>query len=343
MWEFAYITDYENAFGDKTFKLWRSLKQDHVFNSPELIRTWIDCFTKIHKIDILWILGSHPDGNKSLWPLVIWHRNWKNAFMRVLMPAGGGDFDYHSPMFMNPLNEEGKNEYFSDLIEALKKRGNFDELVFSGIPDKMLPSDCGKWIKDDICPYMDLTVFQNEEDLLKFFKTNLRKNLQRRWRRLSELGTVELVDFKTWKDASLEFDAYMSAHAARWPNAYVVHGFHKALLTDEMLAGPVSFTALRVGDQTVAWHLGFEDNDCFYYYRSAVNPDFYLYSPGNLHLWQLVKRAIDRGLKVYDHLRGEELYKDGWSNGVQYVNSLHVNGPGFGSKLRRLLYNLRKR
>ena len=53
----------------------------------------------------------------------------------------------------------------------------------------------------------------------------------------------------------------------------------------------------------------FEDEEGFYLYNSAFDPDMIQLSPGNVMLSLLIERAIAEGKHVFDFLKGDERYK----------------------------------
>ena len=70
------------------------------------------------------------------------------------------------------------------------------------------------------------------------------------------------------------------------------------------------------GDPAVDGHdrpasaiFSFEDEQGFYLYNSAFEPELRTLSPGNVMLSHLIERAIERGLLIFDFLKGDETYK----------------------------------
>ena len=55
--------------------------------------------------------------------------------------------------------------------------------------------------------------------------------------------------------------------------------------------------------------ISFEDDEGFYLYNSAFEPDLRHLSPGNVVLSHLIERSIGQGKKVFDFLKGDETYK----------------------------------
>ena len=66
---------------------------------------------------------------------------------------------------------------------------------------------------------------------------------------------------------------------------------------------------LTAGGRPVAGAFSFEDEDAYYLYNSAYEPDEAAASPGVMLLWCLVHRAIEDGRRVFDFLKGNEEYK----------------------------------
>ncbi len=159
---------------------------------------------------------------------------------------------------------------------------------------------------------------------MKFFKTSLRGDLRRQMRRLEEIGPLKFKEYNSWEEIPAEtFHRFMHQHSLRWPNAYKAPHFHENLLREGLKTGVTHFSTLSVGDAEIAWHLGFKYRGRYYYYMPAGNQDYFKYSPTKVHLFFLMLRSVEHGYEVFDHLRGEENYKSGWSNGHIYVNVLH--------------------
>lgn len=66
---------------------------------------------------------------------------------------------------------------------------------------------------------------------------------------------------------------------------------------------------LEIGETAVASTFGFEIERKFYLYNSAYDPDAARLSPGLVLVSELVKDSIEKGLEVFDFLRGPERYK----------------------------------
>lgn len=82
--------------------------------------------------------------------------------------------------------------------------------------------------------------------------------------------------------------------------------FFLSLHTD---AGGVIDVLFDASGRPASSIFSFEDEDGFYLYNSAFEPDLMALSPGNVMLSHLIERAITEGKTVFDFLKGDETYK----------------------------------
>lgn len=339
-WSFDIISDLNRGF-ELCREIFNCIDTPYVFSHPALLHAWWNTYIPLRDMKPIFITGHSEDDNKCVFPLVLWKRNWKNAFQQVLVPIGYSDFDYHDPLLRHNLKENDKVLFWSELSEFIYKNVYFDKLILDGISDN-LSLRCDSWTINEICPLLRLDGIDSEEDLMKFFKTSLRGDIRRQIRRLSETGELQLVEYPDFESIPpATFRLFMQQHSLRWPNAYKAPNFHENLLKYGLKEKCVHFSVLKAGENEVAWHLGFQHKGRYYYYMPAGHQDYLKFSPAKIHLFFLVKRAVENGFDIFDHLRGEENYKDGWSNDSQHVNTYSLNSNSTISVLKRNLLKLR--
>lgn len=339
-WTFETVTNWNDIWADAHISRWMQHYQENermsVFLHPVLIKAWVDTYMPLRKMFPVFVWAKSTDGEVAFLPMVLWRNNWKNAFVRHLVPAGYSDYDYHNPISTYGVSED----YWQQLKKYLSLNFKYDKLTIDGITDGNAVG--GDWQKDEICPMLHLDNIHTQDDVFKFLKTSLRGDIRRQMRRLNEIGELSYHEFKCWEEIPKStFDTFMSQHALRWPNAYKAPKFHENLLRAGLKAGIVHFSVMKVGDVEIAWHLGFEDHGRYFYYMPCGNQEYFKYSPVKVHLFHLICRVAELGYSVFDHLRGEENYKDGWSNDAQYVNSLALNNEDIISMLKLGLLKLR--
>lgn len=337
MWTFSIIKDWHFVWDEEHIHRWDELlllsPTSHVFFHPTLAKIWVDTYMPLRQLSPLFIWGESTTGNKALLPLVLWKRDWKGAFLHSIVPVGYSDYDYHDPLFMITPSVEEQSAYW-DCLFVLLQSFDADEILLSGFREHCIVSH-NIWQQDEICPLLDLSKINSEEALMAFLGTKLRGDIRRQMRRLGEMGTLRFVEYASVEDIPDGlFEQFMQAHRLKWPHAYKAPHFHQYLVSECGVEGPIHFSAMMLDDIPIAWHLGFEYNGVYYYYMPAGNPAYQKQSPVKIHLYYLILRAIDKGCVLYDHLRGDETYKSGWSDGYQYVNDLHIYSDGFFSKIK---------
>lgn len=335
LWNFDILKEIPESFLLKYNK-------ENVFYHPVLLKVWLETYKSLRSHQSIFIKGI-SENNEVFLPLVLWKRNWKNVFMRTIVAVGNSDYDYHNPVFKTQPSEYELDKFWIDLIAFLRTNFKFDNISISGITNNYVGvSD--SWAQNEVCPWLDLKDLKNDDDLMKFFNTSLRGDIRRQIRRLGEMGELSMKEFGSWCEIPDEtFKQFILLHSQRWPRSYKAPHFHENLLNDGLKIGLVHFSVLQCGEVEIAWHLGFEDQWRYYYYMPATNGDFYKFSPGKIHLYFLVKRAMEKGLELFDHLRGEENYKAGWSNGYQHVHTLEIRNHGAIAKIKSNILSLRKR
>lgn len=300
-----------------------SIVSPHVFFHSSMIEAWMVTYAPIRRLTPI-IIKGYSEGKEAFIPFVLWHKNWKNAFVKSIIPIGYSDYDYHDPILTGKLSDKSKRAFWEELIDFLKSNYTFDTFQCDGITNTMAIGD--NWKRGEICPLLRLDNIHNDDELMAFFKTSLRGDIRRQIRRLSEMGELRYTEYDSWdKIPKNTFVQFMSQHSTRWPNAYKAPHFHENLLKIGLKAGVVHFSTLSVRNTEIAWHLGFSYNGRYYYYMPAGNQDYFKFSPTKIHLYYLVSNAVKRGYSFFDHLRGEENYKTGWSNDSQYVNTMIVS------------------
>ncbi len=279
-------------------------------------------------------------------PLVLWCRNWKSAWQRLLVPVGYSDYDYHDPIF---VGSEGEGHLAIDFWEALaahlqSEMGlSFDYFVADGVRSLSAGQGMG-WDDDGICPWSDLTRFRSPEEFLPSLKSSLRGDLRRLQRRITEAGGFTVITYGTDQvaEALHELPAFLEAHARRWPNAYKVPHFHENLLRLGIPSGIVLFRVMKIGGETAAWHLGFSFHRRFYSYMPAMIERFSNLSPGKMMILYRYEQSIAAGDEVFDHLRGTEPYKEEWATEKQFLRRFNLTGEGLAAQFRNAFVNIVK-
>lgn len=342
-WKFNWLTRWEEiwdpAFVTK-WQTWMDLSPSaHVFFHPALVKAWVDTYLPLRDIRP-YFLVAQSDETIVFLPLVLWRRNWKNAFQKLLIPVGFSDYDYHDPIVVNPKAEE--SFYFRSFWKAFerqmlltKKHIAFDRLCLNGIRQAFSGSS-DQWVSEEISPWVDLRKFNQSENFILSLKKSLRGDLRRQERRMTERGEVKHLVFSTGMlaDALGELSPFLTAHSRRWPDAYKAPNLHKNIVSHGMKANLIHFSLLLIGNEKAAWHLGFQMRDRYYYYLPAHETKFDRFSPGKVLLLKCIEDVINKGVSVFDFLRGDESYKAGWTDKTEPLFSLQLDLKQISSKMK---------
>ena len=286
----------------------------HVFNHPRLLSAWTDAYRSLEQISPHYVIAE-KEGALVFLPLVLWRRNWKNAFVRTIIPAGYSDYDYHDPLVVGDASGQLLQVFWKqllqDVIRDAELRYDMVDLRGMRVPGKHFP-----WVKEETCPYADLRRYRDYEDYFGKLGKSLRKDIRKRTRMLEEHGRV---DFHVYGPGELAaaLDAlavFLGVHANRWPNAYKAPGFHEELLRKTLPAGIAHFSEIRIDNEPVSWELGFRYRKRAYSYMPAYLKEYANCSPGKVHLAFLIEDGFSNGVEIFDFMRGSEEYKEKWTD-----------------------------
>ena len=342
-WQFNWVTDWDEIWSEAFAAQWDEWMKvsptAHVFFHPTLVRAWIDTYMPLRRIEPRFLVAKH-EGCTVFLPMVLWRKNWKNGFQRVLIPVGYSDYDYHDPIIAGSTDRFSWCDFWANFwtrgLNGIAR--DFDVVHLTGIREAVSDSKYFRETKDR-CPSCDLSNFIDGEAFLSSVGRNLRKSLTRQERRLAEMGEIDYRVFSKvdLPEAIVSLEEFLLVHTEKCPHAYKAPRFHSNLMQFGLPAGIVHFSTLNVGGHVAAWHLGFVDSVRFYAYTQAYKPEYALVSPGQILLYYCVQDAIRRKLQVFDYLRGDESYKAGWTNHADRLYSFRIASNSFGAGLRNLV------
>ncbi|MGH7775249.1 MAG: GNAT family N-acetyltransferase, partial [Candidatus Binatia bacterium] len=81
-------------------------------------------------------------------------------------------------------------------------------------------------------------------------------------------------------------------------------------------------------EQPIAYHLGFELNGKFIFYKPTFDVNLWAEWPGEVLIRHLFDYAASRGIREFDFTAGDEAYKYRFANQVRRNYTLHLYPPG---------------
>lgn len=145
-------------------------------------------------------------------------------------------------------------------------------------------------------------------------------------KRLAEFGSLTLAHAQSDSDILASLDTLVAQKSRAFArmgvsNVFARPGhldFYRGLTTDPQTRAMVHVSRLDCGQQAAAVNLGLTFRGSYYHLQASHDDgELSRFGPGAAHLHDLLRYAIDRGLKVFDFTIGDERYKQDWCDGTR--------------------------
>ncbi len=171
---------------------------------------------------------------------------------------------------------------------------------------------------EEVCPVAALPEGASMDEFLGTLGKKERHEIRRKVRRAEAAGEVRL---EPSADLLADLPEFIDLHQRRWGDDGLFpdteggaqsRRFFERLFELAGGDGPLRLAFLTVGGRRVAACVSFDTGDACLYYNAGVDPDARELSPGVVMVERLVERAVERGARRIDFLRGNEPYKYEW-------------------------------
>lgn len=329
--EFAY--SIHETMGDVEGD-WRAFENDADF-TPFQSFDWLDAWRR------------HVGGRRGVTPVIVVARQVgggaqcilplmlsRRGPVRVLSWLGGDLSDYNAPLlapgFAEAIGPAAFRSLWAKVLAMIAARPG---LRFHVVDLRKMPEHIGAQRN----PFMDLPLDEHPSgshrtsltaNWEQFYRakrpTSVRQRERNKEKRLAAIGKIRLVEPKEPEDVKRTLDV-MFAYKAQ---ALTAMGAKNVFATpgvrdffDEVAANPataklIHVARLDVGETIGAASFGLTLRGSYYYVVTAYKRDeLAAFSPGSLHLRELMRRAIERGFSIFDFTIGDEGYKHEWRDG----------------------------
>ena len=148
-----------------------------------------------------------------------------------------------------------------------------------------------------------------------------RKKERKQLRRLGELGEVRFVDVSGKPEVARTIETLMQQKSKTFARMGVENLFarpgYPAFWLDvaTTLRGITHVSRLDVGSTIAATSLGLTHRGCYYLVLSSYHDgEVMRFGPGRAHLHELLRHAIEHGIRDFDFTIGDEPYKRDWAD-----------------------------
>lgn len=170
---------------------------------------------------------------------------------------------------------------------------------------------------------VDLTSFSSVSDYLNSLSKNTKQQIKRSFKLLGQHGQLLLQEILTPEEQISAFKDMSKIHIDKWRKTKFGSGFdnryfnqfHKTLLHKDPNHQFSTIFCLSLNEQKLAFIYLLKDNDCWYFYLSAIKSfEDNRIKVGLVAHVMIIEDAIKNSIKKYDFLAGDARYKRSLSN-----------------------------
>jgi CelD/BcsL family acetyltransferase involved in cellulose biosynthesis len=258
--------------------------------------------------------------------------------------VGAPDSDYQ--VFLVTSFQEAARTVNRLMESIMEDSSDADCVVFGEVPEDSVTARLLEGVNGEgfgvsrsvinSCPYVQLP--RNYEIYLQTLGPNMRRNLKVWERQALKDYRVEFVRYDkigTVEEAmKIFFELHQKSQMAKGNCGSFSDGAKRRFHTDVANAfaekGWLALFFLTFNDKPVSSIYSYEYNGKLYAYLCGFDPEYARYRPGHLAFKNLIKYGINKKLKEFDFLRGDEEYKTRWRTMIR--NNLEFRIPKRGLK-----------
>lgn len=336
--------------------VWDALNARTPFMSWAWHRAWADAAPEAAAS--FGILSRHEDGNiDALLPLVRRRTLFHRVPVTALTWAIG---DMGCPDYLDVLATPHAD--FSVLVPQLESL-DWQVIVLSnlapGAPNarRLCASlvERGHTIHHEplwTCPYLDLA--EDWERYLGGLTKSRRQALRYMDRSLRRRHAVTITDYNGDR-IEAGWRHLVDLHQRRWTGSGggagalsdpAIQRLHLRFAAELSKRDELWLTTLDLdGVPAAAWY-GFTSGDTVYFYQCGRDPRWDKESVGQVLIAAMIRRAMERGFKRFDFLRGNDAYKQHWATSARTTEQITIfrrGWRGLGLRGLEVLADLRSR
>ncbi len=332
-------------------ELLQASASDNFFLTWEWLHTWWQHLGEDRRLHIVTV---REEGRLvALAPLALRPRRWLRLMpFRTLEFLGRGNAgsDYLSMI----VRKGWEDSALGVLLNCLAGRGlalefshvdSRDALIHAAAADLEARGWHGYRSTIEVCPHITLEGHTWDSYLAALGRTH-RTNFKRKLKKLQQLYTLRIEEANTDTERRAALDILVNLHLKRRREvggSDALHrrellNFHEELTASALRSGRLRLQVMWLDDAPVAAMYGFEYGGVFNFYQSGFDSAYATHSVGLVMAGLAIKSAIERGVRDFDFLHGNENYKYLWASGERELERFQFFPPhATGALLHQLM------
>jgi len=325
---------------------WNALVEatsNELFYRHEFIRIWIDNFAPSARLRILTLRDSEGRLTAAL-PLMAERATMYGIPVRQLT----GTANPHSCRF--DLIAREPEAAAAMFFAWLRLDRSWDVLRLTDVPEggagwelleeaKRAGLSTGAW-ESLQSPYVPLPA--TREAFQATLQAKFKANCRRRRKKLEERGRVEFerveggleLEGKLEEGFALEQNGWKGQRGTAMAQDAGTRGFYTELARDAAYSGRLSLYFLRLDGKPVAFQYGLTHGGRYFLLKPGYDESLKECSPGQLLMDEVLADCISRGLREFDFLGPDMVWKRDWTDKVRRHTWLYLfNDSAFGRAL----------
>jgi CelD/BcsL family acetyltransferase involved in cellulose biosynthesis len=330
----------------RIFIEWKALCEEGASNHPYFRPEWFSAFVKNFHIEIMLLTFRRGEKLRAVLPLMRKKSRLDGIPVKKLQAV----FNLNSQRFdlIHGTDETERAEIVRALWKEIKRQSKWNVLELrlvnkdSWLNDLLAVAESenyktGIWEMDK-APFIILPQAQDKEKLIEKYFNGLNKKrrleLNRRMRRLKELGKVEFVITREYKPELMR--KYFDLEARSWKGRIgtsVTDDPNVAKLHDDF-AGKVAaenalfIYELKLDDKTIAMQLRIMYNRQTMCWKTSYDEEYARYSPGNLLFREFISDCLRNNSQEVDLLSPPSVSKSIWASGERELVGFYIFQKG---------------
>lgn len=320
MLKLSIVTDSETfrSLREPWHALWERLEHPHLFFSFDWCWNVWKLVAEPRRNALRLVTGTVDGRLVLIWPMMSDHR--------ILRMLSSETLEYRDVIVERSVHEA---QWVDEAWEYIVAHVRSDAFIFQNLRSpsvlarKMASLPTVRSIGGGWCPVIRLDAFADWDAYAATLPRSLVSDQRRQWKRLGVAMpqcTFKLIDRA---DAIGPVMDWLAHHKLRWGStrgkptiwfeAEDRRNLLKAIATLALANGTLVLGTLADGNTILSAGLGHVCGSEFLFHAFAYDESYGTYSPSRLLMQRLVQWCMDRGVRTYDFMPGDEAYKRIWS------------------------------